>query len=151
MNKAIVCGIDGSPDSQAALAYATELADQLGARLVLAHVVVPAPTPYATIGPIAGAAPPSFSTTVERQAQGDRLLGELVETTGIDRAERRVVAGHPAEGLADLADDEQAQLIVVGSRGRGPLRSALLGSVSTSLIGLARCPVLVVPPGAVTP
>ena len=142
MKTAIVCGIDGSPDSQAALAYATELADQLDARLVLAHVVEPAPSPYTTIGPVAGAAPPYSSTMLEREVEGGRLLGELAETTGIYRAEQR---------LADLADDEEAQLIVVGSRGRGPLRSALLGSVSMSLIGLARCPVLVVPPGAVIP
>ena len=66
MTRAIVCGIDGSPDSQGALAYATELADQLGARLVLAHVVEPAPIRYATIGPIAGAAPPSFSIALAR-------------------------------------------------------------------------------------
>lgn len=146
---AIVCGIDGSPHSQAALDYATELADQLDARLVLAYVVEPAPTPYTAIGPVAGAAPSQLSTVVERHAEGGRLLGELVELTGAARAEQRVVTGIPAESLADLADDEEARLIVVGSRGRGPLRSALLGSVSTSLIGLARCPVLVVPPGAV--
>lgn len=148
MKRAIVCGIDGSPDSQAALGYATELAERLDARLVLAHVVEPA-SPYATIGPLASATPPFFATMVEREAEGERLLGEVAETTGIDSAEQRVVTGIPAERLADLADDESAQLIVVGSRGRGPLRSALLGSVSTSLIGLARCPVLVVPPGAV--
>jgi nucleotide-binding universal stress UspA family protein len=151
MRNAIVCGIDGSPDARAALVHATELADRLEARLVLAHVVEPTPSPYATIGPLTGATPPLFGTLVEREAEGERLLGEVAETAGIDGAERRVVTGLPAERLADLADDEQAQLIVVGSRGRGPLRSALLGSVSTSLIGLARCPVLVVPPGAVTP
>jgi nucleotide-binding universal stress UspA family protein len=39
-------------------------------------------------------------------------------------------------------------LIVVGSRGRGRFKAALLGSVSNSLVGLARCPVLIVPPGA---
>jgi nucleotide-binding universal stress UspA family protein len=39
-------------------------------------------------------------------------------------------------------------MIVVGSRGRGAFKAAFLGSVSTSLIGIARCPVLVVPPGA---
>ena len=151
MKTAIVCGIDGSPDSQAALVYATELADRLDARLVLAHVVEPAPSPYATIGPLTGGATTFLATVVERQAEGERLLDEIAESTGLDRAEQRVVTGIPAERLADLADDESAQLIVVGSRGRGPLRSALLGTVSTSLIGLARCPVLVVPPGAVTP
>jgi nucleotide-binding universal stress UspA family protein len=150
MKSAIVCGIDGSPESQAALGYATELADRLGARLVLAHVVEP-PTPLATVAPPAGPMPSAFATMSEREAEGERLLEEVVEAAGVDHAEQRVVTGLPAEGLADLADDERAQLVVVGSRGRGPLRAALLGSVSTSLIGLARCPVLVVPPGAVLP
>jgi nucleotide-binding universal stress UspA family protein len=149
MTRAIVCGIDGSPDSQAALGYAAELAERLAARLVLAYVVDPIPSPYAAIGPAASAMPPLSATAAEREAEGERLLDDLAEETGVDRAERRVVTGFPAERLADLADDESAQLIVVGSRGRGPLRSALLGSVSTSLIGLARCPVLVVPPSAV--
>jgi nucleotide-binding universal stress UspA family protein len=56
--------------------------------------------------------------------------------------------GLPAERLADIADDEHADLIVVGSRGRGAFRAAFLGSVSSSLVGIARCPVLIVPPGA---
>lgn len=56
--------------------------------------------------------------------------------------------GLAAERLADLADEEDAGLIVVGSRDRGAFRAAFLGSVSTSLIGVARCPGLVVPPGA---
>jgi nucleotide-binding universal stress UspA family protein len=146
IGNAIVCGVDGSPESQAALRYATELADQLGARLVLAHVVEPT---LAAVGPNTGPMPPSFAARSEREAEGQRLLDEVAEAGGIDHAEQHVVTGIPAERLADLADDEGAQLIVVGSRGRGPLRSALLGSVSTSLVGLARCPVLVVPPGAV--
>ncbi len=150
MKSAIVCGIDGSPESQAALGYATELADQLGARLVLAHVVEPLPAQLAAVGP-AGPLSSAFATMSAREAEGERLLAEVAEASGVHHAEQRVVTGLPAERLADLADDERAQLIVVGSRGRRPLRSAVLGSVSTSLIGLARCPVLVVPPGAVLP
>ena len=57
--------------------------------------------------------------------------------------------GLPAECPADLADVEDAAFIVVGSRGRGAFKAAILGSVSRDLIGIARCPVLVVPPGAV--
>ena len=56
--------------------------------------------------------------------------------------------GQPAECLADLADEEGAELIVVGSRGRGAFKSAFLGSVSNALLGVARCPVLIVPPAA---
>ena len=54
----------------------------------------------------------------------------------------------PAERLADLADAEDVELIVVGSRGRGVFKAAFLASVSNSLVGVARCPVLIVPPGA---
>jgi nucleotide-binding universal stress UspA family protein len=56
--------------------------------------------------------------------------------------------GDPAECLADAADDEHAKLIVVGSRGLGAFRAAFLGSVSNALVGIARCPVLVVPRSA---
>jgi nucleotide-binding universal stress UspA family protein len=76
------------------------------------------------------------------------LLQRMVADAGVDGAELRTLLGIPAERLADLADDEGANLIVVGSRGRGAFKAAFLGSVSTSLIGIARCPVLVVPRAA---
>jgi nucleotide-binding universal stress UspA family protein len=78
----------------------------------------------------------------------ERLIEQMVVDEGLVSAESRVALGFPAEGLADLADDESAEVIVVGSRGRGAFKAALLGSVSSDLIGVARCPVLVVPPGA---
>ena len=83
-----------------------------------------------------------------QEEEANRLLDGVVVAAGLESAERHTVVGVPAERLADLADEEQAELIVVGSRGRGAFKSAFLGSVSNSLIGVARCPVLVVPPGA---
>jgi nucleotide-binding universal stress UspA family protein len=65
-------------------------------------------------------------------------------------AERRVLSGKPADTLAALADEEGAALIVVGSRGHGGFKTLLLGSVSNGLIAIARCPIVVVPPGAQT-
>ena len=91
---------------------------------------------------------PLLPTTDQQEEAGNGLLVELSATMGLDEADRRVVVGYAAERLADLADEEGAELIVVGSRGRGAFKAAFLGSVSTSLIGVARCPVLVVPPGA---
>jgi nucleotide-binding universal stress UspA family protein len=150
MDKSIVCGVDGSADSDAALTVAAELADRLGTRLVLAHVVEHVHSPYAAAGAFGAAAVTrTFASTLDDQRRaGERLLERVADGAGLEAAERRVVAGFAAERLADLADDEDAELIVVGSRGRGAFKAAFLGSVSTSLIGVARCPVLVVPPGA---
>ena len=151
MDHSIVCGVDGSPDSEAALAVAARLAERFGARLVLANVVEYVPAPYATAGAIAGY-PVARAPVVEvHEAQieaGARLLERMAVQANVETAKKRVVTGFASERLADLADEENAELIVVGSRGRGALKAAFLGSVSTSLIGVARCPVLVVPPGA---
>jgi nucleotide-binding universal stress UspA family protein len=59
-----------------------------------------------------------------------------------------VVLGDPSEALADIADEEAAELLVVGARGHTGLMAALLGSVSQRLAVTAPCPVLIVPPGA---
>jgi nucleotide-binding universal stress UspA family protein len=151
MNGSVLCGVDGSADSQAAISVAARLADRLHTRLVLVHVVDHAHAPYAGVGAMAagGLAPPIMPATIdEMEEAGERLLEQVADQAGLTEAERKVVVGVPAEGLADLADDEDAELIVVGSRGRGAFKAAFLGSVSTSLVGVARCPVLIVPHGA---
>ena len=149
MDNCIVCGIDGSADSQAALAVAADLAERLQLRLMMANVVEPSPAPYVGAASLGGAiSQPTLPTTDRQEEVAEGLLTELSAAMGLERADRRVVIGYAAERLADLADEEGAELIVVGSRGRGAFKAAFLGSVSTSLIGVARCPVLVVPPGA---
>ena len=148
MDRCIVCGVDGSADSQAALGVAVDLAARLRLRLIMANVVEPSPTPYAGAS-LGGAMPQSRLPTMDREEEVAKgLLTEISEAMALERADQRVVIGYAAERLADLADEEGAELIVVGSRGRGAFKAAFLGSVSTSLIGVARCPVLVVPPGA---
>lgn len=143
MTGSIVCGVDGSPDSRAALHAADGLARRLGLRLVVAHVSqVALQAPGLTPAPIV--APPGGR---ELRA-GEELLEQLLLDEGPGDAETRSLYGFPAERLADLADEEEAELLVVGSRGRGAFRAAFLGSVSNELIGIARCPVVVVPRGA---
>jgi nucleotide-binding universal stress UspA family protein len=149
MNGAIVCGVDGSADSQAALKVASELATRLGSRLVLAHVAHAVHIPYAATYPLGGPAGRAALATerAEELEEGKRLLEETAGA-GLSDATRRVEVGEPAERLAEIAESEGAELIVVGSRGRGAFKAAFLGSVSNSLLGVARCPVLIVPPGA---
>jgi nucleotide-binding universal stress UspA family protein len=80
-------------------------------------------------------APPiTPATTEEMEEGGERLLEHVGNQAGLTEAERNIVVGFPAERLADLADEQDAELIVVGSRGRGAFKAAFLGSVSTSLV-----------------
>lgn len=148
MDRSIVCGVDGSPDSQAALAVATDLATRLQVRLIMANVVEPSPAPYVGAASLGRAVARPLLPAGQQEEAANELLIELGATMGLEEADRRVVVGYAAERLADLADEEGAEMIVVGSRGRGAFKAAFLGSVSTSLIGVARCPVLVVPPCA---
>jgi nucleotide-binding universal stress UspA family protein len=150
VSDSILCGVDGAADSQAALAVATRLANRLQAKLVLAHVAEPARLPYGAADPfggMAGAIAITEEVGLQKEA-AERLLEEVADDAGLVDTERRVAVGSPAEGLADLADEVNAEMIVVGSRGRGAFKAAFLGSVSSSLVGVARCPVLIVPPGA---
>lgn len=77
-----------------------------------------------------------------------RLAAEL----GIgDEVERRIEAGGEAETIVRLADEAQASLVVIGTRRRGALKSALAGSVSLDLRTSASRPLLLVPSGARVP
>ena len=139
MSNAIVCGIDGSPGGTEAARAAAHLSERLGLRLLVVHV---APS---TVDFSAGAVvftPVEFD---QHERDVERLVQRVIATEHIAAAETRVMSGDPAERLVDLADEENAAMIVVGSRGRGAFKSALLGSVSRAVIGLARCPVVVVP------
>lgn len=149
MTPSIVCGVDGSADSRAAVDVASQLASRLGTKLVLAHVVEAAPTPYAAAGPLGLTRPMAVAEEIDAQKEvAERLLEQVADDVGLADANQRVAVGLPAERLAELADEEGAELIVVGSRGRGAFKAAFLGSVSNSLVGVARFPVLIVPPGA---
>jgi nucleotide-binding universal stress UspA family protein len=105
MGGSIVCGVDGSADSQAALGVAARLAERLEARLVLAHVAEVGLVPYAAVGGMraGGIAPHPMTLATGEEEAGARLLERIAAEHGLGDAERRVVVGFPAERLADLA------------------------------------------------
>jgi nucleotide-binding universal stress UspA family protein len=121
---------------------AVELSERLGLRLVLLHVAQVPRSIHAR-----GIAYEHGESQAEELKDAARVLREVAEEFELEgRAERRLQLGDPVERLAEVADEQEAAMLVVGSRGRGALRSALLGSVSAGLLAKAPCPVVVVPP-----
>jgi nucleotide-binding universal stress UspA family protein len=143
----IICGVDGSTGASEALLVARWLSGRLAWRLVLVNAA------RVQVVPGASGLPHAYDDLRKdalEEAQG--LLERACEEHGLGRAvERRVVLGDAVERLSAVAEEEAAELLVVGTRGHGKLRSALLGSVSRALTARARCPVIIVPGGSAIP
>jgi nucleotide-binding universal stress UspA family protein len=137
----VLVGVDGSPASAIALAWAARYAKAMGATL---KCVLAWHYPGAAGGPPVGVTPSSVTDEVE-QAKLDELDHAIEASLG-DRpsvpVERELVYGHPAQVLIDLSKD--ADLLVVGCRGHGGFSGLMLGSVSTHCVTHAACPVTVV-------
>jgi nucleotide-binding universal stress UspA family protein len=139
----VVCGVDDSDRAQAVVACADMLASLLQARLIVAYVGPPPHWPGMAAVPGAAA---EFQRIETEEAEA-MLAGVLADTRTSSPTELRVGFGDAAGTLADLADEVDAEFLVVGSRGRGPAIASVLGSVSAKLIRSSRTPVVVVPPG----
>lgn len=134
----IVVGIDFSEASERSLALAAQVADQFNARrLHLVHVVS---IPTAAVLP---ALSPSSEAGQRALSQAETELGTVSVPKTASRVTREVRAGNPADQLARVAEEISADLVVVAGRGHSVLAEMLLGSVPSSLIRVARCPVLI--------
>jgi nucleotide-binding universal stress UspA family protein len=76
----------------------------------------------------------------------DQIARDAVSALELENAEIRVLEGDPGTALCDLASELGAAVLVVGSRGRGGLKRAVLGSVSDYLVRNAPCPIVVTGP-----
>ena len=136
-------GFDGSPESREALAWAANLARRRRAHLVALAVH----TRMAFGGvPTAGVANHQSANDTSRAALYEQL-GDAVAARGDgDEASGRLLDGDAVGELAEAS--AELDLLVLGSRGYGPVRRVLFGSVSRALARYAACPVVVVPRGA---
>ena len=144
MSQLIVVGIDSSACCQRSVEYAAESAKAAGARLLLVHVIEW--SPY------------SFSTAMEnevrhkrREEELARAQAQLIDPVQADlkakglEVEGVVLHGHPAQTLAEIAEERGAGSIVIGRKGTSKLKAQLFGSVPGTLVQIASVAVTVVP------
>jgi nucleotide-binding universal stress UspA family protein len=134
------CGFVDAPDGYEALRAATRLAAQASAGLKVYSVIAPSQE----FGLIGGRDAQRAYTEAARESFGaalDRATAQIGDTVPVTSF---LLEGDVVGALASL-DDRDVDLLVVGSRGYGPIRRVLLGGTSTRLVRRAACPVMVVP------
>jgi nucleotide-binding universal stress UspA family protein len=137
--KTIVVGVDGSPPSRAALSWAAAEAAEHQSDLVVVSVWEP--------GLIPPSGNPSVGHTPVRTSESaaQDLVAVIREELGNEPpvvVQPRVAQGNPAQVLIESSND--ADLLVVGSRGHGGFKGLILGSVSQHVAAYAKCAVTVV-------
>jgi nucleotide-binding universal stress UspA family protein len=131
----------------------TALADGLAVlgrpdRLVIATVIDPFVPPVVGIGVAPAMISPYVADQVidERRQEGQAQVEATCRALGKPDAEITILTGAPGPALCELAASLQASVVVIGTRGRGGLRRAVLGSVSDHVVRNAPCPVVVTGP-----
>ena len=138
----IMVAVDGSDYSDKAVDYAIDLAEKFSAKLTVIHVVK---TPI----------------TFKNDLWDSQLMADVLDRFGKDgqsllsstlskaikagiRSSTKLLQGNPADVIIKIAEDEDYDLIVLGSRGLGSVSRILLGSVSDNVSRHAKCPVLII-------
>lgn len=143
MFKRILVPVDGSEPSDAAVTLAIKLARDQEAKVVLVHVCEVAKIAAMVAAPTVGI-DPSYALEAEREA-GEAALAEALESAkrGGVEAERCLEEGSCVSTILDVGRQRGADLIVIGSHGRGGIARALLGSVAEGVLRHSNIPVLV--------
>lgn len=146
MESCILVGTDGSDDAVGAASTGLSLL-RPASRVVIAAVVPPEDPMLVSGTGFAGGvmSPEALDQLVQEQREdAEDALRRTTRAAGIEEADALVVRGDAGRELCELAARLPASVLVVGSRGRGAIARALLGSVSSYVVGHAPCPVLVV-------
>jgi nucleotide-binding universal stress UspA family protein len=152
----ILLATDGSSEAELATQTAVDLARMSDSELHMVYVddYSSIPLLYSEAADQEGVAP-MWDPILEKDLEGSseqrsrELLDaevERVRSSGGTVAQAHLMVGEVARQIVELAEDLRAGLIVMGSRGRGGIRRALMGSVSDAVVRHAHCPVMVVRP-----
>jgi nucleotide-binding universal stress UspA family protein len=138
LERRILVAVDGSGASREAARLAFEMAPKLDARVTFLHVVPHAADPSEPDGAaLFGHVYEGYARElVRRVCEMDALAGA--------RADACLLRGDPAQAIAHAAEAADVELVIVGTRGRGPVARTLFGSVSDALVRCCPKPVMVV-------
>jgi nucleotide-binding universal stress UspA family protein len=135
----LLCPVDFSESSLAALRFAFSLAREADAQLTILHVFDWPPDDDLLVERFDV---PEFRRVVEEQARG-RLQALVTDDERVwCKPSTKVAYGKPYREILDVAEKEQTDLIVIGVRGRNPLDLTLFGSTTNHVVRRASCPVL---------
>ena len=148
----ILLATDGSREADFAARSAAELSQKTGSELHVIHAFGIAPVGPPVYPEATELQSVEFEAeSEERQRLSERRAREVLQAEvekirswGGTVAEEHLIEGRVAPQIVALAEEIEAGLIVMGSRGLGGIRGALMGSVSDSVVGHAHCPVMVV-------
>jgi nucleotide-binding universal stress UspA family protein len=144
MYSSIVVGTDGSDTAREAVIQAAEMARATGARLVVVSAYAPVTAKVAS-----GGAPEAADWNVGSDVLVEGVLSDAKSATAASgiSVETRAIRGDAADGIIEVAEQEGADLIVVGNKGMTGARRFLLGSVPNKVSHHAPCSVLIVRTG----
>jgi nucleotide-binding universal stress UspA family protein len=140
--RTILVPVDFSEFSQRAFAWALALAEKWGAQVIVLHVVNIPSYPPLVMGSYFN--PAEFEAALQKDGE-ERIQGFVSQATNKTvTVETRVVLGEPLSEICQIAEQDHADVIVMGSHGRSGLGHVLVGSVAERVVRHAPCPVLVV-------
>ena len=146
LSNIVLVGVDGSAESAAALKYAVAEANRRGARLRVVSTYFPEYSVHGHTQPLTAS---ETGIEVDVEAQTRRMAEEALAGDAMGPPIEIVVAAGPAAGVL-IDQSSEADVLVLGHRGRGGFASMLLGSVSLQCVMHAHCPVIVVRPTGAT-
>jgi len=140
----ILVAFDGSKDAAKAIRLASQLSSRFSAELIVVHVFS---SPTVALSAASGMPGPDYREMEDASREaGQRVLDrglQLASGAGAKAKGELIEAPSVVEAIANYAENQKADLIVVGTRGMTGFRKLILGSVSAGLISHAHCPVLV--------
>lgn len=144
MSLVFLVGVDGSDCGSRALDYAAERANIKEARLLVAHVIEWSPFQFSTPQENEERHKRREEEIARAHAEIVDPIVEALEAKGLS-VEGLVRHGHVAETLDDMANELNVTNIIIGRKGTSRMKAKLFGSVASTLVQIADCPVTVVP------